>query len=249
MNVCESIYEAKAGIRAASLRFQPGEEDIVDKLNGNAYVKKLTKDLLKHVQSTGAFSAVIHFKDAAKYKRVDKLLRKALECHARTVTMLLQQPWATKIFAPEIFHTSNRDVNVFTTNNGMFEGRIYVEGSEDIVAIHYDDLPGDTFRQKRHSVTALTIDQLGVVVREKKGFAMRCSAEANRLVIIPSGRIVVNASSGATYCFRWGIYCDDSDLARVHMMLHKTLESFPEYRNASFPALPFLEFLESRVLG
>jgi len=248
LNVCQSIYEAKAGIRAACLRHPPGEEDIAEKLNGNAYLQKLTKDLLKHVEQTGSLSAVIHFKDAAKYKRLDKLLRKALDGHARTVCMLPQQPWASKVFMPEMFHTTDHDVNVFTTNNGMCEGRIYLSGSEAIVGIHYDDIAGDSFRAKRHTIAGMTIDQLGEQIKEKKGFAMRCSAEAERLVIIPSGRIVVNASSGATY-LRWGIYCDDSDLGRVHMMLQKVLEAFPEYRNVSFPALPFLEFLESRQLG
>ena len=65
----------------------------------------------------------------------------------------------------------------------------------------------------------MTIDNLQELVQEKNGFAYRGHSEDARLIIIPSGRVVINASNGATY-LRWGIYCDDVDLEQVARETH-----------------------------
>ena len=244
LNVCQSVNAAKAGYCICIQAPKNGEEDIVLRLNSNGCVKKLKRELFLQVKKTGTCSAVIHFNDNM-YKAVERMLKRAFESQTRTITMLPQQPWANKIFQPEIYHTADKDVNIFTTNNGMCEARLYLSGGEDVVGLHYDDIPGDNFHAKRHAVSAMTIDQLGSIVKEKHGFATRCAAKDEKLVIIPSGRIVINASDGATY-LRWGIYCDESDLGRVQLMLRSVLQAFPEYRCSMYPVLPFCEFLESR---
>ena len=156
--------------------------------------------------------------------------------------MLPQQSWAEKIFAPEVYCSVPRETNTFTISNGTCEARLYVRGEEDTIGLHYDDVPGNTFREKRAVIARMTIDNLKEMAQEKNGFAYRGHSEDMRLVVIPRGRLVINASNGSTY-MRWGIYVDDADLARVKTMLEAVLSSFPEFKNPVGPMHKFHEYL------
>ena len=135
-----------------------------------------------------------------------------------------------------------RETNIFTTNNGTCEARLYLRGEEDIIGLHYDDAPGTTFRVKKAFFARLTIDNLREMVKEKGGFAYRGHSEDMRLLVIPSGRLVISASNGSIY-LRWGIYVDDADLARVKTMIDAVLPSFPEFKNPAYPMHKFHEYL------
>ena len=145
--------------------------------------------------------------------------------------MLPQQSWAEQIFAPEVYCSVPRETNIFTTNNGPCEARLYLRGEEDIIGLHYDDVLGNTFH---YSMKAMA--------QEKNGFAYRGHSEDMRLVVISSGRLVINASNGSTY-MRWGIHVDEPDLARVKTMLEAVLSSFPEFKNPAYPMHKFHEYL------
>ena len=174
------------------------------------------------------------------------MLKKAFDSQALTKTLLPAETWANKIFSPELYASEERETNIFTTNNGCCEARLYLKGEEDIIGLHYDDVPGSTFREKRSLFARMTIDNLKELVQEKNGLAYRGHFEDMRLLIIPSGRLVINASNGATY-MRWGVYCDDADLARVSAMLEAVLTSFPEFKNPAYPMHKFHEFLTDHL--
>ena len=107
------------------------------------------------------------------------------------------------MFSPELFSSRDHNANVFTANNGMLEARLYLSSVEDIVGVHYDDVPDSTFRDKRSALAAMTTDEINPLLTAKKGFAMRGSADDAKLLVIPSGRVLVSASHGAMY-MRWG---------------------------------------------
>ena len=132
-----------------------------------------------------------------------------------------------------------RETNIFTTNNGTCEARLFLRGEEDIIGLHYDDVPGNTLREKRAMIARMTIDTMKQIVQEKSGLAYRGHSEDMRLVVIPSGRLVINASNGATH-MRWGVYCDDADLSRVRTMLDAILTSFPEFENPAYAMKSFM---------
>ena len=102
------------------------------------------------------------------------------------------------------------------------------------------------FRAVQSVVARMTIDSMNEMVQEKNGFAYRGHSEDMRLVAIPSGRLVINASNGSTY-MRWGIYVDEADLARVKTMLEAVLSSFPGFKNPAYPMHKFHEFLTDHL--
>ena len=110
------------------------------------------------------------------------------------------------------------------------------------MGIHYDDVLGNTFCEQRTLIARMTADKLKELVQEKNGFAYRGHSEDMRLVVIPSGRLVINASNSGND-MRRGIYVDDANLAHVKTMLEAVLSSFPEFKNLACPMHKFHEYL------
>ena len=100
-------------------------------------------------------------------KIVDKVIKTAWNSKAPSKCMLPQQSWVEKIFAPEVYCSVPRETNIFTTNNGTCEARLYLRGEEDIIGLHYDDVLGNTFREKRALFARMTIDNLQELAQEE----------------------------------------------------------------------------------
>ena len=132
---------------------------------------------------------------------------------------------------------------MFTTTNCTLEARIYLAGSETVVGIPVDAVPGQTLREKRAHVSDLTIDAMLCLCKDKKGFTCTLTSNKNFLYLIPSGYIVAWASNGAT-SLRWGVSSDEQDSARVAHMCKIGITVFPEFRVQSNPIYNLRFFLE-----
>ena len=75
-----------------------------------------------------------------------------------------------QIYDPMLQINTNMHCQVYTTENGVVQARLYLSGSEVIVGIPYPNVPGQTFREKRAHVQTQTVDQLVQLARDKNGF-------------------------------------------------------------------------------
>ena len=73
-----------------------------------------------------------------------------------------------------------------------------------------------------------------------------CTAADNKAVVLPSGHVIVTASQGSCY-YRWGIASDVMDTGRVKCMLANITDSFPEFKNPSYPVVASADFLNDHV--
>ncbi len=119
------------------------------------------------------------------------MLAKAFDNQTRAWMLLPDQPWAEKIYKPELFGTSDRYTSVFTTNNGTCEARLYLQGQEHLIGIPYSKIPGEGFRQERQAASMFHTATLKVLASISGGFTAR---PANvQLVIAPAGRFITTA--------------------------------------------------------
>ena len=114
-----------------------------------------------------------------------------------------EEPWASRVYSPELFATSDGHTNIFTTNNCTIEGRIVLNGEESIVGAPYSSVPGEGFRAKRHHLSQLTIDGLETLMQQSNGFVATMTDSADMLYLIPRGFMFMWASKGCT-SIRWG---------------------------------------------
>ena len=229
-NVSQSIYEAKGGMRVACLSGGRQDECPFSLTRNNAYVKKLCKDLAAHMRSTGAMKATNPFRDIPNTKKVLGIWRKSFDNQCFTALVLPDQQWAAPVYALELFGTAERHVDVFTTGHCTAELRMYIAGSEDIIGLPYREVPGESFKEKRQNVSRMTVDGLKTVVAQTTVFVLAANMDDDRLVMIPSGFLLVTASHGATYV-RKGLSADEQDSCRVKFMLSEVLASFQEFRS------------------
>ena len=154
-SVTTSIFEAKAGIRMCRV-----DPKTIDSLIANQYTKSMLKELKAHMTQTGSTQASHVCRDVAKTKRLVKPLANGFDDQICTRLVLPDQPWAARIYTPEMYGQTLGHVSVFTTNNGTCEGRAYMEGSDCIVGIAYEKVPGATFLEKRRSIVSMSPESL-----------------------------------------------------------------------------------------
>jgi len=195
---------------------------------------------------TGSTQASHVCRDVTKTKRLVRLLAHGSDDQVRTRIVLPDQPWASRIYTPELFGQTLGHVSVFTTNSGTCEGRIYMEGSDCIVGIAYEKVPGATFLEKRRSIVSMSPESIEGLCKDAGGFQAVLTASDNKAVIIPSGHIIISASQGSCY-YRWGIASDTMDTGRVKCMLQNITDSFPEFKNPSYPVVAFADFLNDHI--
>ena len=115
-------------------------------------------------------------------------LRTGFDAQCFTMHNLPDQDWATRVTQPEYLMMTPFSVTVTSTHFCMVEARLLLEGEEILMALQYDKVPGVDFRDKRRYL---------LVVKDG-GFIVKNAATDPRLCVIPSGFVVVVASSGAS---------------------------------------------------
>ena len=75
------------------------------------------------------------------------------------------------------------------------------------------------------------------------GFMVSLKEDDGKVLLIPSGHIVVFAALGATHGVRWSVSADDSDTERVRMSMESITNAFSELAQPRNPHAKWLEFL------
>ena len=239
--VSHSMFEAKGGVRPATCRGNP-EFDALTEVGKNAYVRKCCKDLDAHVRTSGSTHANIVLREAPKAKRVLQILRKGFDPMLFTKLMLPDEEWALRVYQFDICFSANHNTNIGTSQFGCTECRIMLEGSEVLVGVPFEKVPGTSFKDKRLNVTRMTVDDITTMVRDNGGFSIKLSADDDLCAIIPSGFLLISASTHCKY-LRWNISSDAQDSIRVKIMLKELLHDFPEMRADSQPHQKFYDLL------
>ena len=244
VNVATSVYEAKAGVRAASLT---DTNDIADVLTRNKLVKGHTKKCKltsKHTGQNWITSACDPGTPACK--ALMKTISKSLDKVFTTAHILPDEPWAKKVQGLEIVYindTISHEVRVTSTHFASVEARVYLDGETDdvIMGFPFEKVEGASWKEKRKSLKLLGVDDLKQLVTSTGGFVVRPKKDS--VVVIPSGFLMASASAECTY-LRWAISSDMDDTRRVVFMLETLVAEFPEIRSASTGYSQLLEHLK-----
>ena len=232
INISASIFEAKLGIRVACLdaATPPGKaKNANDEIQSMKQLKTLHKSALKQLKSTGQNHLLAQITELPKLRKIQKDIKKSYDAQVLTAPILPDEPWANRIYTPELYVSIDNCMNIFTTHHCVIEARMILTGSENIVGFPYGSVPGDNFAEKRQHVMKMTIDEMQSFIVTSKGFAAKMNEDNDVIWLIPSGFIIIYASNGCS-SLRWGVSSDDADNTRVVHMLEQIMASLPETR-------------------
>ena len=116
-----------------------------------------------------------------------------------------------------------------------------LSGSEAIVGFPMDQVPGESFKDKKHWLLNQKKETLIAVA--KKGFAVK--HDSCRPVVIPSGFLLAYCSEDGATGMRWSVSSDNADNARVLGSLKMLLASHPELSGTAYGYTQFKSCLEA----
>jgi hypothetical protein len=179
--------------------------------------------------------------DPAK-KKIDKLINTAYPNECCTRLMLPDEPWAHKLYSPEIYVRTAAMSDVSWTPNCVASARVLLSGSDDICGITFGAVPGDTISEKRHALSQMTVDALDALMQKNAGWCMRMSGDNNECFLVPSGCLILTGGEGSD-TLRWGVSSDVADTVRVASNLQAVTESFPDFGHATSTTGQFFQWL------
>ena len=120
--------------------------------------KSACKDMEKHLASQpwGVLSMI----DTPKQVKVKKELDKLFDPIAYSKAVLPAAPWALKIFGTEFFGMKQHFHNVGIPHFGLMEARLATSGSETLITIPFNDIPGPTLKAKRSYLLNVGAEEL-----------------------------------------------------------------------------------------
>ena len=170
-------------------------------------------------------------------------MRASLDPMCMTKRVLPDQKWAKMVYNPFMQVEQENFANVVTTHFCCCEMRVVLKGSYHIAGVPFDAVPGNGLAEKRKTLHQLPIDALGQLITARRGFAMH--AAEDRMVCLPSGFIIMTASTGCHF-LRWAVSIDDLDLAQVKHLLADMLHSYTEMRSPERGMADFAECISEQ---
>ena len=237
VNMTDSIFEAKGGLRAAALVATNG--NVYDKLVAQPVLKKALRTIDTAIKR-GVKSCVAGLvAGSVIVKRFDELVQQTLSPEVRSKCALPKAPWATKIFEIEAFGSDAADSNALWPNYGMMQCVLVLKGDVVFMGVKSEAIPGQTFHDKRVNLLRMNSEDIGrLLVEAKSSWLIRfddgVTAEGHCGVLIPSGFCILSATSNAR-CIRWPLVADNADFNRVRSTMQQMLDSFAEYKSSHDP--------------
>ena len=234
INCTNSIYEAKAGVRAALM-------NVMDMVQYNQLAKqpvviKATKAAVAALKAGGqAYS-----QDIKGGKQVIQKLDRALvatvgpDARTRLVTPAGAH-WAQKVWASEIIATNDNYTQANWAPFGLMSGYLMLTGACTIAGIKTERIPGNTFEEKRSSVLRMEKDELFQKIRDGGWMAKFDSAitsDGHTTLIAPTGFFILIAANKCLM-LRWSMSSDATDTARAKYTLKGMMDSFMELHDES----------------
>ena len=228
--MCESIFEAKGGLRCAVVNAASGQS--WDVMMNQPVIKKAmnaTKNALK--KGLGACTEPLHGGKQV-LARCEENVQASFGAELRSKMALPRAPWANSIYNMNVFASGAAYANAMWPPFGMMQAIVVVSGDATIAGIKNDRIPGSTFGAKRQRILQLPVDDVkrlicdgGWLVKFKDGV----DASGHSCVVMPSGFMILTAATNAT-CLQWSLAADALDTQRVKDALKNMLDAFPEVR-------------------
>ena len=238
-NVSSSLFEAKAGLRVATISLTSLNDSMRQALLACAPIKKAFKELGNQLKSEE--TAVKSFGDNALVK-IEKLLKKFLSAHDGIFTKVCipkELEWGTKVYPVQAHAQRYGTCTASVLHFGAMESRLLLQGSQLIGGIPFEKVPGETLKDKRSYV--FSCDQKSLQDLFQDGGWLLKLAEAS-VAVIPSGFLIVCSSTG-TVGLRWSCCGDVADTARVIDTLSALLAAYPEMRSSRIGYAEFLDYI------
>mmetsp|Transcript_91675 Transcript_91675/g.238956 ORF Transcript_91675/g.238956 Transcript_91675/m.238956 type:complete len:766 (-) Transcript_91675:142-2439(-) len=240
-----SIYEAKAGVKMASVAVASGK-DPHEALRTNAMIKRHIKDCESHMKQTGQKWAAKTMEDTgAPGKRVRKIMKEGWDSMLLTTMVLPQLDWAKKLYAPQTLKYKAGFSNVLSTFNCCSEVSAVLSGRMVVVSMPISGIPGSTLKDKRHLLHMSPFDSLKQVY-ESTGGCCKVASKDDTL-LIPSGHLVLKAALEESVAYSWAVAGDEADHQRVKSALEALMVSYPDMRAPAHGLSQFLEFLSDQA--
>ena len=227
-NVTQSFFEAKSGVRVAC--FGPRKDtDPAGLVSTAAKIKRSLKELDKHLLTNA------HGISKIAEPIVQRKIRK--DMHVGFDPNLFSQlsvppsaEWGPSVYEFQVFGLQKNYVSVAYSHMCQMEARLLFSGEEIVMGIPASVLPGGNLKEKRAQLFQLPMPEVQQLVQQS-GWAVW--HDNTKLVLIPTGFLVVVAALDKTTGLRWSVSSDEADTNRCKEMLAALLAAFPEMANAS----------------
>ena len=209
------------------------------------FVKKGRKDIAAYMKNHQQPLGILKINEVAKVRKIQKPLKQSFDAALFTTNILPKNAdWADMVCQPQLFGTSSCFLHVGFAHFASMECCLLFEGTETIVGIPLEAVPGSSVKEKRKHLYMSTVDTVRGMV-ERDGFVV--NHDYSSLLVVPTGYLLIVASTGAVGAvgLRWSISSDDADSERVKMSLSNLLSSFPEMKNPSTGLGQWLAYLDS----
>ena len=240
-NFSTSVYEAKAGLRAALVPPVSPEASLnmYDAVGKLPSVKKGKKDVMKDLKKVNY--ALYTETDPSKVRKFFRVLGAAFDPQALTTyTVPKDAAWGAKVTHHQVWAATSTWVHIGFSPFGAMDARLVLEGSLVAIGVATQAIPGSSIKEKRRNLLVSTKDGLMELVK-RDGFAAMVASPG--LLVIPTGVIVVMCAVESALGVRWTVGSDAADIERTAAQLKNLIDEFPELRSQSVGYTPFCDFL------
>ena len=150
---------------------------------------------------------------------------------------------AEKPYQHQFIGMSATGLQVGYAHFAAMELRVVLKGSETIIGIVPEKIPGANAKEKRKALFSSPFDTVQKLVADG-GFAFEHGDD--KAAVLPTGYFYAIASEGCTL-LRWSLSSDDNDTHRQAKCLKDLLDSFPELRKPNLGMQSCLEHLSATL--
>ena len=245
-NVAESVFEVKAGVRAATA----GVCNVAsfELLAQNPKVKAAIANNRKHLKNGVSATKTALVFSAPSFNKLKAAMAAATSAELFSMVTLPRATWTSVVSGFELISTDDASVEVCWGHLGMMENRLLLSGDMTVHGYRASQIPGDTYADKRNYLIQTTKQELAEKL-DSSGFRVvfhdGMDAMGNCIVSIPTGYIIMTAMTNCNY-LRWVFAGDDRDSERVKQSLQMICDIFPDVK-ASAGYSEFATFLGCRI--
>lgn len=179
---------------------------------------------------------------------VVKQLCNALECLGEAqVASKVGVDVVDELTSPKFYQFFENDGEVMpSTDYGLIEVRLALEGSECVFGIEMDALAGDTITEKFATIESMTLPHFLQLV-ESHGFSYK--SEPGAVIVIPGGYalVFINASKDVVHGMRWQKMGSQKNMKQTRAYVERVLSEMPVYQQTEYRQL--LDHLVQAVDG
>ena len=246
VNIAQSIFETKAGVRASASGFASiiGFETVLSNGKVKSAIKANRNAIAKGVSSC---KTPLVF-SVQSWNRFRGILVSSMSADLFTQPSLPRVAWASRVVNLEVISTDNTNVEISWGAFGMMENRMVLHGDMTVHGFFDSHIPGDNFSDKRNYLIQTGPQELARLLALggfRAQFINGISTNGDSILSMPTGFVFITACSECSYV-RWSFSGDQGDALRAKVALQHIIDSFPEKKQTA-GYVDYARFLGLRV--